>query len=173
MDAERESEATPMKNRTTVERKSERELVVTRTFNAPARVVFEAWTRPELFKQWWVPKSMDMFLRSCEMDVRVGGRYRLVFGHDDSTPAEFFGSYIEVTPPSRLVWTNDEGGDGGPVTTVTFEENGGKTLLVLHELYPSKEALDAAGTGAADVMSETFGQLDELLVALGASVGRS
>jgi uncharacterized protein YndB with AHSA1/START domain len=115
---------------------------------------------------------MGMFLRSCEMDVRVGGRYRLVFGHDASNPAEFFGRYIEVTPPSRLVWTNEEGGDGGPVTTVTFEEKGGKTLLVMHELYPSKEALDAAGTGAADMMSETFEQLDELLVALGASVGR-
>ena len=173
MDAGRESEPTPMKKRTTVERKSERELVVTRTFNGPARIVFEAWTRPELFKQWWVPRSMGMFLRSCEMDVRVGGGYRLVFGHDESNPAEFFGRYIEVTPHSRLVWTNDEGGDGGPVTTVTFEEKGGKTLLVLRELYPSKEALDAAGTGAADAMSETFGQLDELLLTLGASVGRS
>src|SRR5262245_37930842 len=173
MDARRESEATPTKNRTTVERTSEREVVVTRAFNAPARIVFEAWTRPELFKQWWVPKSMGMFLRSCEMDVRVGGRYRLVFGHDASKPDEFFGRYIEVTPHSRLAWTNDEGGDDGPVTTVTFEERGGKTLLVLRELYPSKEALDAAGTGAADVMSETFGQLDELLVALGASLGRS
>jgi len=172
MDPRRESEAAPMKNRATVERKSERELVVTRTFNGPARIVFEAWTKPELFKQWWVPKSMDMFLRSCEMDVRVGGRYRLVFGHDASNPAEFFGRYIEVTPHSRLVWTNEEGGGGGPVTTLTFEEKGGKTLLVLHELYPSKEALDAAGTGAADVMKETFEQLDELLVALGASVGR-
>jgi uncharacterized protein YndB with AHSA1/START domain len=173
MDARRESEAAPMKNRTTVERKSDREVVVTRTFNAPARIVFEAWTRPELFKRWWVPKSMGMVLRSCEMDVRVGGRYRLVFGHDASNPAEFFGRYIDVTPHSRLVWTNDEGGDAGPVTTVTFEEKGGKTLLVMHELYPSKEALDAAGTGAADSMSETFEQLDELLVAQGASVGRS
>ena len=172
MDESRASEPVPMKNRTTVERKSEREIVVTRTFNAPARVVFEAWTRPELFKQWWVPKSMGMFLRSCEMDVRVGGGYRLVFGHDASNPAEFFGRYIEVTPHSRLVWTNDEGGDGGPVTTVTFEEKGGKTLLVMHELYPSKEALDAAGTGAADAMGETFEQLDELLGTLGASAGR-
>jgi uncharacterized protein YndB with AHSA1/START domain len=172
MDARRESEATPLKNRTTVERKSERELVVTRTFNAPARIVFEAWTRPELFKQWWVPKSIGMFLRSCEMDVRVGGRYRLVFGHDASSPAEFFGTYLEVTPPSRLVWTNEEGGDGGQVTTVTFEEKGGKTLLVMHELYPSKEALDAAGTGASDATKETFEQLDELLVALGAGVGQ-
>jgi uncharacterized protein YndB with AHSA1/START domain len=173
MDARRESEATPVKNRTTVERKSEREIVVTRTFNGPARLVFEAWTKPELFKQWWVPKSMDMFLRSCEMDVRIGGRYRLVFGHDASNTAEFFGRYIEVIPHSRLVWTNDEGGDGGPVTTVSFEERGAKTLLVVRELYPSKEALDAAGTGAADAMKETFEQLDELLVALGASLERS
>ena len=172
MDTRRESEPT-MKNRTTVERKSERELVVTRTFNGPARLVFEAWTKPELFKQWWVPKSMDMFLRSCEMDVRVGGKYRLEFGHDAANSAAFFGTYVEVTPHSRLAWTNEESGDGGPVTTVTFEETGGKTLLVLHELYPSKEALDDAGTGAADAMSETFEQLDELLVTLGASSGRS
>ena len=152
MDARRESEPTPMKNRTTVERKSERELVVTRTFNGPARIVFEAWTKPELFKRWWVPKSMGMSLRSCEMDVRVGGKYRLEFEPDAMA---FFGTYLEVTPHSRLVWTNEEGGEGGPVTTVTFEEKGGKTLLVMHELYPSKEALDAAGTGAADAMAET------------------
>src|SRR5215467_12628517 len=138
MDAIRESEPAPRKNRTTVERKSERELVVTRTFDAPARLVFEAWTRPELFKQWWVPKSMDMFLRSCEMDVRTGGGYRLSFGHDPSQPPQFFGRYIEVTPPSRLVWTNDEGGADGSVTTVTFEERGdGETLVVLRDLYPS------------------------------------
>lgn len=162
-----------MNNRTTVERKSERELVVRRTFNGPARIVFEAWTKPELFKQWWVPKSMGMFLRSCEMDVRTGGKYRLEFGQDASNSMAFFGRYIEVIPHSRLVWTNDEGGDGGSVTTVTFAEKAGRTLLVMHELYPSKEALDAAGTGAADAMSETFEQLDELLVTLGASAGGS
>jgi uncharacterized protein YndB with AHSA1/START domain len=159
-----------MKNQTTVERKSERELVVTRTFNGPARIVFEAWTKPELFKQWWVPKSMGMFLRSCEMDVRVGGKYRLEFEPDGMA---FFGTYLEVTPPSLLVWTNEEGGEGGPVTTVTFEEKGGQTLLVMREHHSSKESLDAAGTGAADAMVETFAQLDELLVTLGASRGRS
>ena len=162
MDARRESE--PAKNRTTVERKSGRELVVTRTFNGPARLVFEAWTNPTLFRQWWLPKSMGMSLRSCEMEVRVGGKYRLEFEPDGMA---FFGTYLEVIPHSRLVWTNEESGGGGPVTTVTFEEKGGKTLLVLHELYPSKEALDAAGTGAADAMAETFEQLDELLVPLG------
>ena len=169
MDARRESEATPMKNRTTVERKSEREIVVTRTFNGPARIVFEAWTKPELIKRWWVPKSLGMSLRSCEMDVRVGGKYRFVFGQDDSKPMAFFGKYIDVTPYSRLVWTNEESDDGA-VTTVTFEERDGKTLLAMHELYPSKEALDAAGTGSADATVETFAQLDELLVTLGASV---
>ena len=171
MDARRASEPAPMKNGTTVERKSERELVVTRTFNAPVRTVFEAWTTPELFKRWWVPKSMGMSLLSCEMDVRVGGKYRLEFAHGGSQAA-FFGTYKEVTPHSRLVWTNEES-DEGSVTTVTFEEKGGKTLLIMHELYPSKEALDAAGTGAADAMVETFAQLDELLVTLGASVARS
>ncbi len=171
MDATRVSEVAPMKDRTTVERTSERELVVSRTVNGPARLVFEAWTKPELFRQWWVPKSLGMSLLSCEMDVRVGGTYRLEFAHGDSQAA-FFGTYKEVTPHSRLAWTNEES-DEGSVTTVTFAERGGKTLLVMHELYPSKEALDAAGTGAADAMAETFEQLDELLVTLGASVGRS
>ena len=170
MDARREAEPTRMKNPTTVERKAERELVVTRTFNGPARTVFEAWTKPELFRRWWVPKSMGMSLLSCEMDVRVGGKYRLEFEPDAMA---FFGTYLEVTPHSRLVWTNEEGGEGGSVTTVTFEEKAGKTLLVMHELYPSKEALDAAGTGAAEAMVETFAQLDELLLTLGASVGQS
>ena len=154
-----------MSNHMTVERKSDRELVVTRTFDAPARIVFEAWTQPDLFKRWWGPKSMGASLVSCEMDVRVGGKYRLVFNQG----MEFFGKYLEVVPSSRLVWTNEEGGESGPVTTVTFEEKGGKTLLVLHELYPSKEALDAAGTGAAEGMGELFEQLDELLGASGAN----
>jgi uncharacterized protein YndB with AHSA1/START domain len=161
-----------MKNRTTAERKSERELVVTRTINGPARIVFEAWTRPELFRQWWAPKSSGMSLLSCEMDVRVGGGYRIEFGHEASNAMAFFGRYVEVTPHSRLVWTNEESDDGA-VTTVTFEEKDGKTLLVLRELYPSKEALDGAIEGMEGGMPEQFQQLDELLVTLGASVGRS
>jgi uncharacterized protein YndB with AHSA1/START domain len=159
-----------VKNRTTVERKSDREVVVTRTINGPARIVFEAFTRAELFKRWWVPKSLGMTLLSCELDARVGGKYRLVFDHKPE-PVAFFGTYVEVKPYSRLAWTNEEGGEAGPVTTVTFEEKGGKTLMVLTEKYPSKEALDAAGTGAADAMVETLDQLDELLVALGESSG--
>ena len=172
MNARKESESTFMKNRTTVERKSERELMVTRTFNGPARIVFEAWTKPELLKRWWAPKSTGMSLLSCEADVRVGGRYRLEFGQEGSKPMAFFGRYIEVTPHSRLVWTNEESDDGA-VTTVTFREKDGKTLLVMHELYPSKEALDYAIAGMEGGMPETFEQLDELLVTLGASVGRS
>ena len=172
MDARRESEPTPMKNRTTVERKSERELVVTRTFNGPARLVFEAWTTPELLKRWWAPKSTGVSLLSCEADVRVGGRYRLELGHEASKPMAFFGRYLEVTPHSRLVWTNEES-DEGAVTTVTFEDRGGTTLLVMHELYPSKEALDGAIAGMEGGMTESFAQLDELLVTLGASAGRA
>ena len=164
MDERTESEATAAKNRTAVERKSERELVVTRTVNAPARLVFEAWTKAELFRRWWVPKSYGLTLLSCEMDVRVGGQYRLVFRHEDST-MEFFGTYREVTPYSRLVWTNEEA-DGETVTTVTFDEKAGKTLLVVHDLYPSKEAVDA---GSAGGLPESLDQLDELLVSLGSS----
>ena len=168
MDARREGEPTPMKNRTTVERKSERELVVTRTFNGPGRIVFAAWTKPELLKRWWAPKSFGVSFLSCEADVRTGGTYRFEFGHEASNPMVFFGRYIEVTPHSRLVWTNDESDDGA-VTTVTFEEKAGKTLLVMHELYPSKEALDGSCAGMEGAMPETFAQLDELLVTLGAS----
>jgi uncharacterized protein YndB with AHSA1/START domain len=161
-----------MKNRTTVERKSERELVVTRTFDGPARIVFEAWTRPELLKRWWAPKSTGVSLLSCEADVRAGGRYRFEFGREGSEPMAFFGRYIEVIPHSRLVWTNEES-DEGSVTTVTFEEKSGKTLLVMHERYPSKEALDRSIAGMEGGMPETFAQLDELLVTLGKSVGSS
>jgi len=172
MDARRESEATAMKNSTMLERKSEREMVLTRTFNGPARIVFEAWTKPELLKRWWAPKSSGMSLLSCELDVRAGGKYRFEFGQEASKSMAFFGKYIEVIPNSRLVWTNEENEEGA-VTTVTFEEKGGKTLLVLHELYPSKEALDVAIAGMPEGMQETFAQLDELLVTLGTSVGRS
>src|SRR5262244_4014898 len=163
MDARRKSEPAPAKNRTTVERKSERELVVTRTFNAPARIVFEAWTRPELFKRWWVPKSVGVSLLSCEMDVRTGGAYRLVFRHPTSDqPMAFFGTYREVTPHKRLAWTNEES-DQGAVTTVTFEENAGKTLVTFHELYPTTAALDEALAGSAEAQPEQFAELDELL----------
>ncbi len=164
MVARKESEP----QRTTVQKKSEREVVVTRTFDAPARLVFEAWSKPELFKKWWVPRSMGMTLRSCELDVRTGGKYRLVFGDDPANPMAFFGKYLEVVPNKRIVWTNEESGDAGSVTTVTFEERDGKTLLVMSELYLTKEALDAAGTGAQEAMNETFGQLDELLAELSA-----
>jgi uncharacterized protein YndB with AHSA1/START domain len=171
MNAGIEGKPGPVRNRTTVERKSDREVVVTRTINGPARIVFEAFTRAELFKRWWVPKSMGMTLLSCELDARVGGKYRLEFDVGGPEPAAFFGTYVEVKPYSRLAWTNEEGGEGGPVTTVTFEEKDGKTLVVLREIHSSKEALDAAGTGAADAMIETFDQLDELVVALGESPG--
>jgi uncharacterized protein YndB with AHSA1/START domain len=150
-------------NETKVERKSDLELVVTRTVNAPARLVFEAWTNPELFRRWWVPKSYGLNLASCEMDVRVGGHYRLAFLHDGST-MEFFGTYLEVTPDSRLVWTNDEGDEGQTVTTVAFDEAEGKTMLTVSNLYPSKEALEADGSTAA--LPEAICQLEELLASL-------
>jgi len=169
MDERSESEAIPAKDGTVVERKSGRELVVTRTVNGPARLVFDAWTKAERFRRWWVPKSCGLTLLSCEMDVRVGGQYRLAFRHEDST-MEFFGTYLAVTPHSRLVWTNEEGDAGATVTTVTFEENAGKTLLVVHDLYPSQEALDdAVASGSTSGMPEQLDQLDELLGSLGSS----
>jgi uncharacterized protein YndB with AHSA1/START domain len=155
----------PEKNRMTVERTSERELVATRTVNGPAHLVFEAWTKAELFQRWWVPQSLGMTLLSCALDVRAGGAYRLVFSHPASPePMAFHGTYLEVVPNARLVWTNEEADGNGPVTTVTFEEKAGKTLLVMHDLYPSKEALDEAmATESISWNEETFEQLDQLL----------
>ena len=173
MDAKAKTDPTSATNRTSVERASERELVVTRTFNAPARIVFEAWTRPELIMRWWAPKSFGITFISCETDVRVGGGYRYVFGHASSEqPLEFFGRYLEVTPPSRIVLTNDKGGDGGAITTVTFEERGAETVVVFRDRYPSKEALDEAiASGSTSGFAETFEQLDAILVTLGGGVG--
>ena len=159
----RETGSTP--NPTTAERRSDREIVVTRTFDAPARIVFEAWTRPELFKQWWVPKSSGLKLLSLDQDVRVGGGYRLVFDLGESRTMAFFGKYLEVTPPSRLVWTNEESEDGA-VTTVTFVEKDGRTLLTLSEAYPTRESFER-NVGSTDGLPEQFGQLDALLLALG------
>lgn len=167
MDATREKpEGNAVKNCTMAERKSDRELVVTRTFNAPARLVFDAWTRPELLMRWWAPKSFGMSFLACETDVRVGGRVRFVFAHPETKqPMEFFGRYLEVVPNARLVWTNEEEG-GGAVTTVTFDEKGGKTVVVMHDLYPSKEALDAAvDSGSTSGTGEIWQQLEDLLVA--------
>lgn len=168
MDERSASKPSPDNNRMTVKRTSERELVVTRTVNGPARLVFEAWTKAELFQRWWVPKSIGLTLLSCELDVRVGGAYRLVFSHIASPETmAFHGKYLEVTPHSRLAWTNEEAGGDGPITTVMFEEKAGKTLLVVHDLYVSKEALDEAiASESISWSDETFDQLDELLVGL-------
>ena len=172
MDKRKDSGTNPTKNSTTVERKSARELAVTRTFNGPADVVFNAWTKPELLKRWWVPKSCDFSFLSCETDVRTGGSYRFVFTNPSGgQPMAFFGRYVDVIPPTRLVWTNDEGEEPGAVTTVTFEEKAGETLVVMHELYPSKQALDdAIASGSTSGWGEQFEQLDHFLVDLETSV---
>lgn len=165
MDVQETSNPAAAKYATSAERRSEREFVVTRTFNAPAHIVFEAWTKPELLKRWWAPKSFGVTFVACEADVRAGGGYRFVFSHPDAEqPMEFFGRYIEVIPNARLVWTNEEGEEGGAVTTVTFQEVDGETRVVMVDLYPSKEALDSAiASGATSGFNETFQQLDALL----------
>lgn len=154
-----------MKNMTTVERTGERELTVSRVITGPARLVFEAWTNPALLQRWWVPRSSGLRLIRCAIDARTGGSYRLAFDVGDGKTMEFYGTYVEVSPPERLVWTNEEGADV-TVTTVTFTEQAGATVVTLRELYPSKEALDAAmGTGQAEGTRESFEQLEELIVA--------
>lgn len=161
MDHISRTEAQEPANRTLLEHPSEREVVVTRTFDAPRELVFRAWSEPELFRRWWVPASMGMTLRACEMDVRTGGSYRLNFGED----LDFYGTYLEVIPPARIVWTNAEGGENASVTTVTLTEANGKTTVVVSELYPSKEAFEAEG-GAEEALDETFAQLESLLIEL-------
>lgn len=172
MDASSPNDAASRPPATTVERISDRELVVTRTVNGPRRLVFEAWARPELFRQWWTPKSVGLTLVGYEADVRTGGHYRLVMGHPSlEQPMAFFGRYIEVTPPLRLAWTNEEGAEGGAVTTVTFEDKGEATLVVVRDLYPSKAALDEAmASGSTSCWPEQFEQLSALVAALDAGV---
>jgi uncharacterized protein YndB with AHSA1/START domain len=150
------------RNATSVERKGERELVVTRTFDAPPRIVFKVWSDPDLFRMWWVPKGAPMKLLACDMDVRTGGKYRLEFEAGGQT-MEFFGKYLDVVPDERIVWTNDEGEEEGAVTTVTFQDQGGKTLLTFHEIYPTAEALEEAMTGSAAGLPIQLDQLEELL----------
>jgi uncharacterized protein YndB with AHSA1/START domain len=168
MDAASQGDPAVKKSLTTVERTSDRELVVRRIIDGPARLVFEAWSRPDLFQRWWAPKSFGLTVISYEADVRTGGAYRLVMSHPSvEQPMAFFGRYIEVTPPSRIVWTNDEGDDEGAVTTVTFEEKDGATLVVVHDLHPSKEALDEAmASGSTSGWGEQFEQLNALVGAL-------
>ena len=173
MDTRSAVEATPTQDRTTIERTSDQDLVVTRTIEGPRDLVYEAWTDAELFRQWWVPESFGLKLLACEVDARVGGGYRLTFDTGGGEPMTFFGRYLEVSPPSRLVWTNEEGDGGTVVTTVTFEADQERARMVIHDRYPSKEALDETmATGAMNWNSETFDQLDELLAELGSSPRR-
>lgn len=157
------SGASSAQNPTSVERRGDRELVVTRTFDAPPSLVYKAWSQPELFRRWWMPKSASgVSLVSCEMDVRTGGKYRLEFGAGGSETMAFYGKYLDVVPNERIVWTNDEGVEGA-ITTVTFEDQGGKTLLTFHEAYPTREALEEALQGSAAALPEQLDQLEELV----------
>lgn len=153
----------------TIERTSDRELVVTRTVSGPARLVFQAWARPELFKRWWAPASFGVTIVSYEADVRTGGTYRLEMGHPSSDQTKtFYGRYLDVVPDACIVWTNDEGDEEGPVTTVTFAESDGETLVTIHDLYPSKESLDEAiASGSTSGWDEQLQQLDAILADLG------
>jgi uncharacterized protein YndB with AHSA1/START domain len=153
-------------NRTMFERRSDRELVLTRTFDAPARIVFDCWTKPELLKRWWAPRSLGVTLLACDADVRVGGTYRYVFGHEGGPSMAFSGTYSEVSRPSRLVCTQvfePMRAAGEAIVTATFDEQHGKTRLVLYQLYPSKEALDGAvASGMERGVRDTMEQLEEL-----------
>ena len=149
---------------TKTERRSDCELVVTRIFEGPARLVFQAWTTPELLLKWWTPKSFGITFVSCEVDARTGGSYKFVFNHPSfPEPMAFFGRYLEVIPNQKIVWTNEES-PAASVTTLTLEERARKTYLVLSDVYPNKEALDEAmASGSVGGYPEQFTSLDELL----------
>lgn len=169
MQVEKNGSELATKNQTTVERKSDRELVITRTFNGPATIVFDAWTKPELVMRWWAPRSSGMKLVSCEIDLRVGGKYRYVFAVDGEKTFEAFGTYTHVERPTRLEWTDEDllaaGATGEAFSTLTLDEKRGKTTVVLCSRFPSKEALEATASGMEAGMRETFEQLEELLAA--------
>lgn len=167
MDIAQTTDHVPGRYPTTARRQSDLELIVTRTFDAPVRIVFQAWSDFELFKRWWIPKSSQVYFVSSRADIRTGGSYSFEMGHPAfENPMTFFGRYLEVTPNSRIVWTNEEAGPNGSVTTVTFEERDGKTHMTLVDRYPTKEALDAAiESGATSGYDETFSQLEAVLTA--------
>jgi uncharacterized protein YndB with AHSA1/START domain len=160
-------------NRTTVERTSDRELVISRTFEARARIVWDAWTRPELLKRWWAPRSLGVTLFSCEVDLRVGGRYRYVFGHTPEHAMAFSGTFTEIVACARLVCTQlfePMASAGEAIVAATFEERDGRTRVVQRALYPSKQSLDGAiASGMEKGARATFEQLEELVAALGAA----
>lgn len=168
------SEAAGAAGKATQSRRDGRALIITRTFDGPARHVFAAWTTPEILMRWWAPKSFGITFLSCDLDVHTGGTYRFVFGHPASDqPMAFHGKYLEVIPPTKLVWTNEESGADGSVTTVTLEERDGKTHLVLHDLYPSEAALDEAiASGSQGAYPEQFEELDRLLAGAESMPGR-
>jgi uncharacterized protein YndB with AHSA1/START domain len=172
--AQKESEAAAM-NQTSMELKGDREIVIARTFNGPARIVFDAWTRPELVRRWWAPKSHRVSVVACDADIRVGGGYRYLLRLDTGNEFAFSGRYSEVTPHSRLVYTQifeptaagAKPGDDEVIITVTFDERDGKTHLVSHSLCPSKDVRDAIiASGMEHGMRETMDQLEELVASL-------
>jgi uncharacterized protein YndB with AHSA1/START domain len=160
----------PTQKRTILERRSDRELVLTRTIHGPARLVFDAYTKPELLKRWWAPASMGVSMFSCEIDPRVGGRYRYAYGRDPKQQMAFSGTFTEVVPHERLVCTSlfeQMPAAGEAIVTTTFTERDGKTVVVLHQLFPSKQVMDGAiAAGMENGMRITMDQLEELVVAL-------
>ena len=151
------------RNRTPVERKGDRELIATRTFDSPPSAVYRAWSQPELFQRWWLPRSLSgVSLAACDIDVRTGGKYRLEFSVGAPDNMVFNGKYLDVVPDARIVWTNDEGPEGA-ITTVTFEHEGSGTRLTFHETHPSKSALEEAFRGPAAGLPEQLDQLADLL----------
>jgi len=164
---------TDPKHDTSMELRDDRDVVIARTFNAPARLVYDAWTKPEFVRRWWAPRSHGVSLVVCDADIRVGGAYRYVMRKDgDGADGDigFSGRYVELTPHSRIVLTQifEPMADAGEVViTVSFDEVDGQTHLVSQERYPSKEARDAAvGAGMEQGMRESMDQLEALVVAL-------
>ncbi len=152
---------------TTFETASDTELVATRTFDAPIELVWEMWTKPEHLSKWLLgPEGWTMPV--CEIDLRPGGAWRYVWRKDDGTEMGMTGEVREVEPPTRLVQTENWGGDW-PETLNTLElfEEDGRTRMILSISYPSQDARDRAiGTGMNDGASVSFDRLDDYLASL-------
>jgi uncharacterized protein YndB with AHSA1/START domain len=157
-------------NKMKLELVGDREIVMTRSFAAPARLVFEAYTKADLVAKWWAPKKCGVEMVSCEAEVRVGGKWRYTLRNPDTEVVAFYGEYREVTAPERVVYTEQfsKFPDGPPViVTVTFVERDGRTEMTSTQLYPSKEVREmVVATGMEFGANETLNQLEEVLRSL-------
>ncbi|HTN84194.1 MAG TPA: SRPBCC family protein [Sorangium sp.] len=147
---------------------SEKEICMTRLFNAPRQLVFDVMTKPEHVKRWWGCLGEGYSVPVCEIDLRQGGKWRFVNRHPQGEAA-FHGEYKEITPPSRLVFTEifEDYPDTVSVVTTVLTDEGGKTRMTATVRYPSLEVRDIVmGTGMAHGAGLSYDRLEDLVAQL-------